>query len=233
MATDKKSIIVYSDWEEYFSELTMEERGILITHFFDYVNDRNPELSDRVLKAAFKPMELQLKRDLEKWKGIKLKRSEAGKAGGLKSGQVRQQNEANEANASTLNQNEANEAVNVIMCNSVLDGTDILLEKETKDVRFNFKHELFKLSGNQDLVNDWMAVRKTKRATNTKTAFDGFLSEVVKSGLDINDVLRKCVMQSWSGFKAEWTTKNNNLNIIHHEQFAELTAAIRNSNGNL
>lgn len=212
MATDKKSIIVYSDWEEYFSDLTMEERGLLITHFFDYVNDRMPELNDRVLKAAFKPMELQLNRDLEKWKGIKKKRSEAGREGGLKSGESRKQNEANEANASALNQNEANEAVNVIMCNSVLDGTDILLEKETKDIRFNFKAELLKVSGDKDLVNEWIAVRKTKKLTNSKTALESFMSEVTKSNLPINDILRKCVIRSWGGFESKWLTNSPQVN---------------------
>lgn len=114
MAQDKKTIIVYADWEEYFIDLSNEEAGKLIKHFFAYVNDKNPNFDDRFLDLAFKPMKLQLKRDLDKWEQIKLKRIEAGRAGGLRSGEVRSnQNEANEASASSSKQNEANEAVNV------------------------------------------------------------------------------------------------------------------------
>lgn len=81
MAEDKNSIIVYADWIDKFEDLTDEEAGILIKHFFRYVNDLNPpSLTDRLLKMAFNDIEKSLKRDLKKWEAIKAKRSEAGKA---------------------------------------------------------------------------------------------------------------------------------------------------------
>lgn len=135
MAENKKTIVVYSDWEEYFTDLSDEEAGKLIKHFFKYVNDKNPELDDRILEMAFKPIKNQLKRDLVKWEETKRKRSDAGRLGGKASGESRKQTEANEANASIVKQTEANEADNDI-CNSMLSDNvnvnDILLEKETK-----------------------------------------------------------------------------------------------------
>jgi len=144
MAENKKSIVIYSDWQSIFEQLEDVEAGKLIKHFFDYVNDKNPELEDRLLKMAFEPMKLQLKRDLSKWEQTKLRRSESGKKGGLKSGEVRK-NEANEANASTLKQNEANEAVTVNdNVNVNVTVNDILLKKETKEERKIFsKNEIY------------------------------------------------------------------------------------------
>ena len=127
MAENKKSFIGYCDWENTFEMLTDDEAGKLIKHFFNYINDKDPQLNDRLLTMAFEPIKLQLKRDLQKYKEVKKKRSEAGRNGGLKSGEARSkinQDEANEANASFVKQNEANEAVTV---------TDIVIVNENEN----------------------------------------------------------------------------------------------------
>jgi hypothetical protein len=141
MADNKKSFVAYVDWKNSFDMLTDTEAGQLVKHLLAYVNDENPELDDRYLKLAFEPIKLQLKRDLQKYEIVKGRRSEAGKKGGLKSGETRKQIEANEANASSVKQNEANEAGNDNVTVNVNDtvngnvtGTDILLKKETKDI---------------------------------------------------------------------------------------------------
>lgn len=111
MANGKKSFIAYVDWKETFDSLPDEKAGILIKHLFAYVNDENPETDDILIKAVFANIKHTLKRDLKKYEAIKVKRSESGKMGGIRSGQSRKQNEANEANDSYVKQNEANEAV--------------------------------------------------------------------------------------------------------------------------
>jgi len=128
---------------------------------------------------AFKPIKNQLKRDLEKWEETKKKRSESGKAGGLRSGEVRKQNEANEANASNFKQNEANEAVNdnVIICNNVLDvnanetvnANDILLKKETKNDLIYFE---------LSVSEQWL--ERTAMQTNKKLTIE-MVKEFLKS----------------------------------------------------
>ena len=87
MAEGKKSIVLYTDLITTFDKLTDDEAGRLIKHLFRYVNDLNPE-SDRMTEILFEPIKQQLKRDLEKWEGIKDKRSEAGKAGANKRWQM-------------------------------------------------------------------------------------------------------------------------------------------------
>ena len=82
MADEKKTIVVYSDWASIFEQLEDDEAGKLIKHFFKYINDENPEMEDRLLKMAFEPIKMQLKRDLTKWELTKQRRAEAGKKGG-------------------------------------------------------------------------------------------------------------------------------------------------------
>lgn len=79
--------------------------------------------------------------------------------------------------------------------------------KEEKEIseNFNFKMSLLQYGFKNELVDDWLKVRKTKKATNTQTAFKKFISEVEKINLvSINEILELCVERSWSGFKAEW-----------------------------
>ena len=84
MAEGKKSFVLYADLIKSIEHLTNEEKGILFNHLLEYVNDLNPILVDRLILTAWKPVELQLKRDLNKWT-VKLdKKSEAGTIGNLK-----------------------------------------------------------------------------------------------------------------------------------------------------
>lgn len=129
MAKDKKSFVGYCDWRNTFDLLSDDEAGKLIKHFFAYVNDEDPVLDDRLLQMAFEPIKTQLKRDLSKYEEVKRKRAEAGRQGGLRSGENR--TKQNEPNASIAKQNQANEADNV-NDNGNDNGNVILLEKETK-----------------------------------------------------------------------------------------------------
>ena len=78
---------------------------------------------------------------------------------------------------------------------------------KNKEKTFNFRKSLIDYGFKENLVLDWLKVRKTKKATNTQTAFNGFISQVEKSNLDINVILEKCIVKSWSGFKNSWLEK--------------------------
>ena len=67
-----------------------------------------------------------------------------------------------------------------------------------------FKKSLINLGADESLVNDWLIVRKNKKASNTETAFNTLVSQIEKSKLDLNTVLKICVDNSWSGFKCSW-----------------------------
>lgn len=77
-------------------------------------------------------------------------------------------------------------------------------KKSLKVPKFNFRKSLIDYGFSPNLVDDWIAVRKTKRATNTKTAFDNFIKELELRNKDRNKILEIIVTQSWSGFKWKW-----------------------------
>jgi hypothetical protein len=82
MAENKNKIIVYRDWITTFESLSDEEAGKLIKHFFRYINDQNPEPSDRITKLLFEPIKQTLKRDLRKYEAICLRNRQNGEGGG-------------------------------------------------------------------------------------------------------------------------------------------------------
>ena len=84
MADNKKTVVVYTDWIDKFEELTDDEAGKLIKHFFRYVNDQNPEAPDRTTKLMFIDIKNTLKRDLNKYDDTLEKRRDAGALGNLK-----------------------------------------------------------------------------------------------------------------------------------------------------
>jgi hypothetical protein len=90
MAVDKKKIVVYADWIDNFEELTDLELGILMRHFFQYVNDMNPVLEDRLLKVAWKPIQATLKRDLSKWNDNSQERTDKARKAGIASAKARE-----------------------------------------------------------------------------------------------------------------------------------------------
>lgn len=114
MAENKKSFVLYCDLIKSIEHLTNEEKGILFNHLLEYVNDKNPVLEDRLVLTAWKPIELQLKRDLIKFEEVKLKRSDAGK----RSAELRmlkndKQNSTNSTSVDFVQQSSTNPTVTV------------------------------------------------------------------------------------------------------------------------
>lgn len=79
-----------------------------------------------------------------------------------------------------------------------------------KPKRFDFKKALIEESASEDLAVAFMAVRKTKKATNTEKAFDLFMSNVNKSNMSLNQVLEICVQRDWKGFDPTWLNNQSN-----------------------
>ena len=97
-----------------------------------------------------------------------------------------------EANNNVNNNNNDNEKVNKNKVN------------EIENNNFDFKSALISYGFNTELVSDWMQVRKAKKATNTETSFNNFISQVEKSGVDKNEILKICISRDWKGFNTDW-----------------------------
>lgn len=70
--------------------------------------------------------------------------------------------------------------------------------------KFSFSNALLELGADQQLVSDFLQVRKNKKAADTETAFKSFITQQQKSGLSLNAVLEMCVVRDWKGFQAAW-----------------------------
>ena len=123
-------------------------------------------------------------------------------------------------------------------CESDAIREDKIREDKIKDnntalpLKFSFYNSMINYGFEKQLVSDWITVRKTKKATNTKTAFKSFISEIEKKPCDINEMLSIAVTNSWSGFKHAWVDNlNNNKNgkskLTDKAEFIKLTNEIR------
>ena len=73
-----------------------------------------------------------------------------------------------------------------------------------KAPKFNFKSELVLQGVESEIIEDWLAVRRKKKASNTKTAFKNLLTEISKANLTANEAVKIAAENSWAGFKANW-----------------------------
>ena len=223
MATDKKSFILYCDTQDLINQLPDEVAGKLLKHIFAYVNDENLQSDDILLNVAFAPIKAQLKRDLKAYEGKRKERSRSGILGNLKkyhedlydrvvsddltideAQNLAKSRIAIQSDAKLADNDNDNDNDNVNDSDN-----DIFLEKETKSKRFNFKNELIALGVNESIASDWLKVRKNKKATNSKTAFEGLVTQFEKSGLSANECVRIATQRSWAGFNADWVKQNN------------------------
>jgi hypothetical protein len=69
----------------------------------------------------------------------------------------------------------------------------------------NKKHIYATPDGVSDSVwQDFVILRKSKKAAITDTAIKGIVREANKAGIPLEDAIRMCCERGWVGFKAEW-----------------------------
>ena len=69
---------------------------------------------------------------------------------------------------------------------------------------FNFRKAMLSEGFTPELVDEWLKIRKAKKAVNTERAFKTFIEQVRKTNQDINTVLSIIVQKQWKGFEADW-----------------------------
>lgn len=144
----KKSFVLYADYVSLVDKLPREIKGDLFQLILDYVNDRDPKTDDLLLQVAFEPIKRQLKRDLDKWRGIKQIKSENGKKGG----RPPKNKKLNKADAFPEKLTEAKKAVTVTVNDTVnVTVTDNVSVTETKEVapELNFEYMI----GGQEILS--------------------------------------------------------------------------------
>ncbi|MHB1106564.1 MAG: DUF6291 domain-containing protein [Lutibacter sp.] len=212
MADNKKSFVLYADLLNVVEKLPDQIAGKLFKIILQYVNDKEVFTDDLLLEIAFEPIKLQLIRDLKKYKKSIETKSNSGALGNLKRWHEDLYQEVIEEKLSLKNAIEiakGRSAINDIakipvnVTDNVTDNVTEINKKEKKEV-FNFRKNLIDFGFKENLVEDWLKVRKTKKATNSKTAFNLFIEEVKKSNLNQDKILETCIEKDWKGFKSEW-----------------------------
>ena len=74
-----------------------------------------------------------------------------------------------------------------------------------------------------DVFNDYMEVRKSKKAKWTPTALKGMEREAVKAGVTLEQAMIICCERNWQSFKAEWI---KDVAITKNSSFKERDAAL-------
>ncbi|MGY2258142.1 replication protein [Pseudomonas sp. SDO55104_S430] len=63
----------------------------------------------------------------------------------------------------------------------------------------------------EQLLIDWLALRKTKRAATTQTVWDSLNAEIAKCqsefGIDSTTAMTEALLAGWQGFRAAWIAK--------------------------
>lgn len=62
----------------------------------------------------------------------------------------------------------------------------------------------------EQVANDYLVVRETKKAALTQTALDGIKREANKAKLTLENALRICIERNWQGFSASWLFESHN-----------------------
>ena len=83
---------------------------------------------------------------------------------------------------------------------------------------FNFRKALLNEGFAPELVDEWLKIRKAKKAVNTERAFNNFINQVRLTNQDINAILSIIVQKQWKGFEADWLHNTQSPHLITNNQ---------------
>lgn len=92
---------------------------------------------------------------------------------------------------------------------------------------FNFRKAMLAEGFAPELVDEWLKIRKAKKAINSELAFKTFIEQVRKTNQDINAILSIIVQKQWKGFEADWLHNTQAPHLIANNQI------ILDENGNI
>jgi hypothetical protein len=202
MAEGKKKVIVYTDWISQFNDLTDEEAGRLIKHFFRYVNDLNPE-SDRLTELLFNPIKATLKRDLESWQNKQKINRENGAKGGRPKAQINPNNPVGFSETQNNPKKGVKDSVSVSVNDSVSDIVNKKNDIDERKLKFASTLKPFVEVYGREMINDFFKYWTEPNKSNTK-----FKQELEKTW-SVDRRLETWSKNDFGKSKAENQTKPN------------------------
>ena len=230
---ERDTFVFYKDWLNVIRDLPSEVQLEVYQAIAEYAIYGNLIELKPLAKVAFGFVKQTIDRDTQKYISIKEKRKEAGAKGGrplknkyLEESKEKQKNqlvfEKSKKSKCPLNVND-NVNVNDISFfakkKQKSTRTDFGEEENNQPLNaqketsppvapapppFNFRKAMLSEGFAPELVDEWLKIRKAKKAINTERAFKTFIEQVRKTNQDINTVLSIIVQKQWKGFEAEW-----------------------------
>ena len=174
---NKKSFIIYSDWERYFLALSDQQAGMLLKALFAFVSrDEEIEL-EPMAQMAFMFMSDQIIRDTQKWEEVCEKKRVLGARGGKARGKninasKEKQIEANASNEMRIEADASKEVQN-----------EARASKEVQ-IEAGASNEMQNEANQADTVTD--TVTETETVTDTVTDTETVTDTVTETETDIN-----------------------------------------------
>ena len=219
----KETFLFYADWLNVIRDLPSEVQLEVYQAIAEYAIYGNLIELKPLAKVAFGFVKQTIDRDTQKYISISEKRSEAGKRGGrpLKNNELEESNEKQKKQLLSEKSKKSNCPLND---NDNVNDNDFsfLRKKKQKSASvdfdqketspqgsaapppFNFRQAMLSAGFAADLTEDWLRIRKTKKAVNSERAFKIFLEQVQRTGRDKNEILSLVVQKQWKGFEASW-----------------------------
>ena len=230
----KETFLFYADWLNVIRDLPSEVQLEVYQAIAEYAIYGNLIELKPLAKVAFGFVKQTIDRDTQKYISISEKRSEAGKKGGrrLKDNELEESNEkqkkqllsekSKKSNCSLNDNDNVNDndfsflekkkqkSASVDFSEEEKNNQPLSDQKETSSrvaaapPPFNFRQAMLSAGFAADLTEDWLRIRKTKKAVNSERAFKIFLEQVQRTGRDKNEILTLVVQKQWKGFEASW-----------------------------
>ena len=230
----KETFLFYADWLNVIRDLPSEVQLEVYQAIAEYAIYGNLIELKPLAKVAFGFVKQTIDRDTQKYISISEKRSEAGKKGGrrLKDNELEESNEKQKKQLLSekskksncpLNDNDnvndndisflekkKQKSASVDFSEEEKNNQPLSDQKETSPrvaaapPPFNFRQAMLSAGFAADLTEEWLKIRKAKKAVNSELAFKIFLEQVQRTGQDKNAILALIVQKQWKGFNASW-----------------------------
>lgn len=237
----KKSFILHLDSLDVLDYLDKDQIADLFTAIRDY-HVKGIEAVPASLRAVFVPFKNQFDRDLKSYEKKCEANRHNGQKGGRPKKEINpknpdgffkseeNQNEPKKPDNDNDKDNDSENDNNILLKKETKDeilseaefSEEVEPEKEErkkvapkKERYFNkndFKKKLLDLGVDEKHANDWIQVRKDKRASFTESAIDGIIRECEKYNFPFPEAIKNCAESSWQGFKYEWIKNKENGN---------------------
>lgn len=230
---ERETFVFYKDWLNVIRDLPSEVQLEVYQAITEYAIYGNLIELKPLAKVAFGFVKQTIDRDTQKYISIKEKRKEAGAKGGrpLKTNELEESKDKQKNQLVFEKSKKSKSPLNVNVNDNVND-ISFLEKKKQKSMRtdfgeeennqplnteketsppvapapppFNFRKAMLSEGFAPELVDEWLKIRKARKAVNTERAFKTFIEQVRKTNQDINTVLSIIVQKQWRGFEADW-----------------------------